>query len=332
MMNGRVRNVLAAVAAVGVAVALTACGSSGGSSAPEGSDDSGAAANAEPVKVTVGVIPNADYTPVYHALEQGYFEEEGLEVEIQPLQGGAAAIPGLLSGDMDISVTNWVSFVQAIDKNIPVQAFAPGALATPSYSGVYASEASGIATAEDLVGKTVAVTELKTVTELTTLSALEEAGVDTSQVTFTTLPLNTIVPAVAEDKVDAGWLVEPFISAGKAAGLVEVLDLYSGRFMDRTIGGYIATADFAKQKPEVLSGFAKALNRAIADMNADNTLIEDALIALGSFSEEQRGTMMMPTFVEGFSIEDVQVWADAMVEFDFIEEGINLDGAFANVG
>ncbi|CNF87174.1 nitrate/sulfonate/bicarbonate ABC transporter periplasmic component-like protein [Mycobacterium tuberculosis] len=299
--------------------ALTSCGGDAG-------------ADGGPTKMTVGLIPVADYAPVAYALEQGYFEAEGLDIEIQPLQGGAAAVPGLLSGDLQVSVTNWVSFVQAVTKKTPIRAFASGAVATSGYSGVYVRKGADITDAAGLRGKVVAVTELKTISELTTRDAIKRAGVDPASVQFTTVPLNSIVPAVSEGQVDGGWLVEPFLSQGKAAGQRQVLDAYAGRFRDVPIGGYITSANFAAKNQEALKGFAAALGKAVNEMNDDKSLVEDTLIGMKAMKPEQKGSSLMPTFGDRLSPEDVQVWADAMIEHGFIDASVDLGEAIIDVG
>lgn len=294
--------------------------------------ESSEGAQASATSITVGLIPIADYAPVTYALDQGYFADEGLDVEIQPLQGGAAAVPGLLSGDLQISVTNWVSFVQAQEKGIPIQAFAPGAVARPGWSGVYAADSSRIKGAEDLAGKTVAITELKTVTELTTRVGLSEAGVDPESVEFAAVPLNTIVPAVADGTVDAGWLVEPFIGQAKSEGQRQVLDVYAGQLDGASIGGYITSRKWAAENADALAAFNAAMSRATEEMNADPTLVEQTLVAAGAMQESQTGSLMLPTFGESLSAEDVQQWADLMAEYQFVAEPVDIDEAVLDVG
>ena len=52
----------------------------------------------EPEKVKVQLLPFFSYAPLYIAQEEGYFAEEGLEVEFQNLRGSAAFV-ALASGD-----------------------------------------------------------------------------------------------------------------------------------------------------------------------------------------------------------------------------------------
>ncbi|HXF02613.1 MAG TPA: ABC transporter substrate-binding protein, partial [Arthrobacter sp.] len=94
------KKIRAAVALAAV-LALTACGGGspsggGGETAPAG----GGEASGGMTKINVGVIPIVDVAPIYLGKEEGFFEEEGLDLELTLAQGGAAIIPAITSGQM----------------------------------------------------------------------------------------------------------------------------------------------------------------------------------------------------------------------------------------
>jgi hypothetical protein len=48
--------------------------------------------------ITVGVIPIVDAASSYLGVQEGFFEEQGLEVSLETAQGGAASVPSVVSG------------------------------------------------------------------------------------------------------------------------------------------------------------------------------------------------------------------------------------------
>ena len=62
-------------------------------------------------KIKVGYIPIAECAQLYVAQEMGFFEKEGLEVEMLSLAGGAQILNALNSGSVDIGFSNVVSLV-----------------------------------------------------------------------------------------------------------------------------------------------------------------------------------------------------------------------------
>ena len=62
------------------------------------------AAPAELTKIRVAALPIAETGALWAAIDEGIFAEHGLEVEVVPAQGGAQAIPALLSGDIQFAI------------------------------------------------------------------------------------------------------------------------------------------------------------------------------------------------------------------------------------
>lgn len=73
----------------------------------------------------VSIIPISDVAPLFAAVKEGYFKQQGLEIDTAPTAGGAVGIPGLLAGAYDIVFTNVVSTVQAKAQGLPIKIIAP---------------------------------------------------------------------------------------------------------------------------------------------------------------------------------------------------------------
>src|SRR5687768_7509081 len=103
------RRLTAALAMLAATVLVaTGCGDdgeSGGGGTPE-----------QPEKVKIGLIPIADVAPIFVGIKQGYFKEQGIELEPQFAAGGAAITPAVLSGDFDVGFSNTVSLLIAASK------------------------------------------------------------------------------------------------------------------------------------------------------------------------------------------------------------------------
>ena len=63
-----------------------------------------AAGGGELTPVRVAALPIAETGALWGAIDEGIFEDHGLEVEVVPAQGGAQAIPALLSGDIQFAI------------------------------------------------------------------------------------------------------------------------------------------------------------------------------------------------------------------------------------
>ena len=107
-MRHSTRRILAAgAAALTAALVLSAC-SSGGSDAGGGDASSGGSdGELTPVKLQLQWLPQAQFAGYFAAADQGFFEEEGLDVEIIPSGGDIVPQDALAAGDVDFAIA-WV--------------------------------------------------------------------------------------------------------------------------------------------------------------------------------------------------------------------------------
>ncbi len=102
-MRNSTRRLLATGAlAVTATLALTACTGGGGEAEP-----TDGAAEPTQVKLQLQWLPQAQFAGYFAAVDQGYFAEEGLEVEIIPSGGDIVPQDALANGDVDYAIA-WV--------------------------------------------------------------------------------------------------------------------------------------------------------------------------------------------------------------------------------
>ncbi|MFG6402790.1 ABC transporter substrate-binding protein [Microbacterium sp. P04] len=104
-MRHRTRRALTTGAlAVSAAIVLAAC--SGGGTTPSESGDGGGE-ELTPVTLQLQWLPQAQFAGYFAAVDQGFFEEEGLDVEIVPSGGDIVPQDALANGDADFAIA-WV--------------------------------------------------------------------------------------------------------------------------------------------------------------------------------------------------------------------------------
>lgn len=304
-------------AATTVIVALSACSSSEEAGAEATGDGSGV------TQLTVAAIEIADYAPVFYALENGFFDDEGLDVTITPIPGGAAAVPLLVNGEAQIGSISWISYIQAVSEGLDLRAVLPGAEAAENFSGIVALPESGITSPGDLAGKRVAVNAVRGLAELTARAALDEGGVDSDSVVFLELPLPDMGASLANGNVDAAWVVEPFLAGLRANGAELVLDVYAGHLDGLPLGGWTATEEFAADNPETVEAFARAMAKAVEALADDATFVE-FLPTYTALTPEQASGVTLPALEQEISEEELQEEADLMTEYGLLDAPVDI--------
>jgi NitT/TauT family transport system substrate-binding protein len=198
----RTRASLLNVSAAGAVVLLaTACGGSG-SSGNSGADASNGGDKSEPTSITIGLGFPGDplYAAAAVAVEQGFFAEENLDVEIAPGGGGVDMEALMVQGDLQFIFGSLGDLPIARDRGLNIRAVA--GMDRVNNFGVVTAPGSGIEEPKDFEGKSVAMAATGGSTRLFYAFA-KQNGVDISKVKVVTVEGPTTA-ALLSGSVDAG--------------------------------------------------------------------------------------------------------------------------------
>jgi NitT/TauT family transport system substrate-binding protein len=326
------------MALVGVmALLVAACGDDDdGGDAQAGGDDGGDTTAAEELTtIEVGVVPVVDVAPLYLGIQQGFFEEEGLDVQPAIAQGGAAIIPAVVNGDQEIGFSNIVSLLIGQIEGLPVQVISQGIQATDDPDNDTAAIAvpadSDIQEPADLEGKTIAINTLRNISELTVKAALDGEGVDTSTLNFVEVPLPDMVGQLEAGQVDAAGLVEPFITTGKGAGHRMIIYDRVATEPEMTIATYFTSTQFLESDPDVVEGFVRAMNRSLeyATENADQA--RQAIAEYTEIPPDVLEQVVLPLWQTDLNQDSIELIAELMVTHGIAEEQADVDALIADL-
>ncbi len=237
----------------------------------------------------VGILPIADMAPLYLGMDLGYFEDEGLIIEPEFAQGGAAIVPAVLNDEFQIGFSNNVSLMLARQNGVPIQVVANAVYAADEDLGqdapnaIMVSPDSGITSLEDLAGKTVAITTLNNLGDVTVRATLENNGIDSSTVQFVEMPFPDMNAAVESEAVDAAWLAEPFITMGKDLGFTSLADPMYETYPGQSIALFFASEEWLADNADIAERFQRAINRSL-EAAADDPDAARAIISTYSQS------------------------------------------------
>lgn len=222
-----------------------------------------AMAQTQTLKVAVAQRGFWNSSFVEFALQQGYFKQEGLEIEILYTEGGASTLLPVVSGSIDVAMTNGtLGVIAAFAKGMPVKIISAEATGAPD-AFWYARPESGIKSIKDTAGRTVAFSSPGSSTNLIILQLVNQEKVTPKLVSTGGAP--GTLTQVMSGQIDVGWSVPPFVLQQVADKKAQIIARGSDveAIRNQTIRVNVANANALKQKRDALVRYIRALSRAI---------------------------------------------------------------------
>jgi NitT/TauT family transport system substrate-binding protein len=324
----------------GVPIALTAVllvGCGGGDEEAATGGGGTELSTEDPVSILVGTLPIPDNAPLFLAIQEGYFEEEGLAVETQMVAGGSAALPAMVAGDLQFSSSNWTTVLQAASQGLPAQMVWEMSGPKEGVNGILVAGNSPAQDPADLRGQRIAVNTLAGLVELQVRECMAAAGLQDGDYELVEIPFPDMPAALQQGNVAGAFIGEPFTTIAEDQGarvIAEPTTNCGERVAEMPVIGFMTTSQYSAENPEVTAAFARALERGAELAASDPQQVVDILPTYTQLTPELAGRMTLPAWLEDRapSAERAEVTQESMIEFGFIEEPVeDLDALIAPV-
>ncbi|MCR5836068.1 MAG: ABC transporter substrate-binding protein [Lachnospiraceae bacterium] len=262
----KIKFLVATLMTAAMTVSLVGCGGAGGS---KSNNKSG---KLKEITLVLDWTPNTNHTGFYVALNEGYYEEEGLKVNIvQPPEDGATTMVASGQAEFGVDLQDYLAPVFSSDEKIPVTAVA--AMIQHNTSGIISLKEDNINSPKDLEGKNYATWDLP-VEKAMMQNIVESDGGDFSKVNLIPEYVENEAAALQQD-IDAIWVYYAWAGIStKQAGLDTntiffkdinpAFDFYSPVIVSNT--------NWLEKNPEVAKAFLRATKKgyefAIKDPDA----------------------------------------------------------------
>lgn len=237
-----------------LAIIITAC--SGGSE--EVGEENGETEN-EKITLVLDWTPNTNHTGFYVADEKGYFEEEGIDIEIiQPPEDGAAALVASGKAQFGIDFQDYIAPAFVIENPLPITTVA--ALIQHNTSGIISLKGSGIDSPKGMENKVYATWNLP-VEKAIIKTVVEADGGDYDSIEMVPSTVTDVITALNTD-IDAIWVYYAWDGIATEVKGIET-DYFAFKDIDPVLDYYspilIGNDEYLKNNEEKVKGFLRAI-------------------------------------------------------------------------
>jgi NitT/TauT family transport system substrate-binding protein len=316
-----------------LSLVLAGCGGGAAQSAPDKNEDG-------VTTLKLGILPVADVAPVYLGIEKGFFEKNGIELELQPAAAGAALVASVQSGEVPIGYSNVLSLMQAKERGLDVTTVAQGSLSMepnkepqdPRGQNILVSADSDIESVKDLAGKTLAVTGSGSLMELTARAAIDREGGDSDSVEYLEVESPQMSAALADGQVDAVTVNEPFASVMIAEGARAIAHPYTDLDDPASqIAVYFSQSKFIDENPELIKSFQTAMEESLTYAQDHLDEVRAIIPEFSTIPADKVEAMVLPYWTPEINESSLKEIADLAVDYGFLDSEPDLDQLLAGV-
>ncbi len=290
------------------------------------------------VKLVLDWTPNTNHTGLYVAQAEGFFEEEGLDVEIM-LPGEAGSDQLVASGQADFGISAQEALTEARTQNIPIVSIA--AIIQHNTSGFAAPKEKGITSPADFAGKTYGgwgapIEEAM----LEALMSEENASVD--DVNIVNMGNTDFFTAVERD-IDFAWIYYGWTGIEAELKGIELDMLYLTDYaeeLDYYTPLITTNEKQIKENPELIRSFLAAVANGYNYAIENPTEAADILVEAVPDLDEELVHASQEWLTDRY-VDDANYWGEQkssvwennatwMFEQGLIEKELDVEATFTN--
>lgn len=271
---------------------------------------------ADVLTIKVGALVSDSAGEIFYADELGMFKRAGLDVHIEAFSSGGAISAGVIAGAFDIGSAGSAVVAQAHVRGLPLYLIAPAGIYSTNSptTSLVVPPGSALRGPKDLAGKTVAVSTLRDLPQVSVMAWIDAGGGDSTKTQFIEMHMAEMLPALLSGRVDATLIAEPFLSQARPSVRVlgKTYDAVAKQFM---VIGWISTQSWLEKNPVAAARFVAVMRQAGAWANANHAAAATIMAKRLELSEELAKTMNHASYAPALSAALIQPILDASARY-----------------
>ena len=257
--------------------------------------------------VKIGYLPSDHDAALFVADKQGLYADKNITTELVQFNNGGDLMTAMASGEVDVGYVGIAPVLSSVSKGVPVKVISS---AQTEGSGIVVTKDSGINSAADLKGKSIATPGEASIQHVLLSYYLKKNGLSTNDLNISAMKVPSMNDALKTKQIDGIITFQPYVSIAANDTSNVVLENSSGILPNHPCCVVVASDDFIKNHEDK--------TKDILDIHKNATKYINDQIAAGNSSEVVK---LLPEDI----VSDAHLEANSLQSFPFIS---GIDNSF----
>lgn len=257
--------------------------------------------------VKIGYLPSDHDAALFVADAQGQFNKSGIKTELVPFNNGGDLMTAMASGDVQVGYVGIAPVLSSIEKGVPVKVISAAQI---EGSGIVVTEDSGINSAADLKGKSIATPGEASIQYSLLTYYLKQNNLTVDDLNVSAMKVPSMNDALKTKQIDGIVTFQPYVSIAANDSGNKVLANSSEILPAHPCCVVVASDDFIKNHENE--------TKIIIDIHKNATDFINEKVASGNASEVVK---LLPKDI----VSDENIEIDSLGSFPFIS---GIDNGF----
>ena len=159
--------------------------------------------------VKIGYLPSDHDAALFVADAQGLYAEKNITTELVQFNNGGDLMTAMASGEVDVGYVGIAPVLSSVEKGVPVKVVSS---AQTEGSGIVVTKDSGINSAADLKGKSIATPGEASIQYVLLSYYLKQNGLSTDDLNVSAMKVPSMNDALKTGKIDGIITFQPYVS------------------------------------------------------------------------------------------------------------------------
>ena len=281
--------------------------------------------------VKIGYLPSDHDAALFVADAQGKYKAKNISVELVQFNNGGDLMTAMASGEVDVGYVGIAPVLSSVSKGVPVKVISA---AQTEGSGIVVTKDSGIHSAADLKGKTIATPGEASIQHVLLSYYLKENGLSTVDLNISAMKVPSMNDALKTKQIDGIITFQPYVSIAANNSNNVVLENSSGILPNHPCCVVVASDDFIKNHQDKVKDIVaihenatKYINEQIKAGNASAVvkLLPEDIVSDANLEANSLQSFPFISGIDDFFKADVDAFQQLEVDMGILNGTVSQD-------